>query len=475
MVYPAKQMSRETAIKFFQAMLGFPPWAAAIAADEYARIWADKPKPNPTDDVPSYIEVVVPGEGTVYSGRDDIRAMTVYGHYIKRGREAVVYVDGKEWERYVPDPQEELEVAKLSMTLKHLSKAPQRNPTYPIEHMPHGSMDLKYRGEIIQMRLERSRGGSQNIWVARVDGTVVGTAGTGEHGYSSAAASGIMAVDRKLDGAPAYMSKNPKSSKQIAVVIKRVGQPAKIGIVASTLEGWHDALGGDVMVQVVPFHPGGLRSIELAFDEDGIAKGLPLNIVHPYWGPILGNLFVMKRGKWKPGEAEAIVQQLNAMPKNATMNPRNPTSEWPSYEYRITYVKRTATIKEPGRAPIVVQPGEYVIWEGEKQAASETITSRFAQISQAVPSNMQPFYDARHLAEAKSNALESRNTNPVRVLDTTGRCVSSFLHGKEVPCATAEVAAENPIRNRGWVIAGASFVTGIALFLFMKSQETSGV
>jgi len=470
MVYPATQMSRETAIKFFQAMLGFPPWAAAVAADEYARVWREKPKPNPTDDVPAHIEVVVPGEGIVYSGRDDIRAMTVYGHYVKRGREAIVYVDGEEWERYVPDPKEELEVARLSMALKQLSKAPQRNPTYPVERMPHGSMDLKYRGEIIRMRYEKASYGNVYFWHAYLDDKLVGHSPGGEHGYSSAAASGIMAVDRKLDGAPA-MTMNPKSkSKQIAVVIKRVGQPAKIGVIASTLEGWHDALGGDVMVQVVPFHPGGLRSIELAFDEDGIAKGLPLNIVHPYWGPILGNLFVMKRGKWKPGEAEAIVQQLNVMPENVSMNPRNPTSEWPSYEYRITYVKRTATIKEPGRAPIVVQPGEYVIWEGEKQAASETITSRFAQISQAGPSNTQPFYDARHLAEAKSNALESRNPNPVRVLDTTGRCVSSFLHGNEVPCTA--VAAENPVGSRGWLIAGASFVTGIALFLFMKSQET---
>lgn len=324
-VYPARQMNRETAIKFFQAMLGFPPWAAAIAADEYARVWADKPKPNPNE-----------------------------------------------------------------MTMIH-------NPS-------------------------------------------------------------------------------KKISKQIVVVIKRVGQPAKIGLVASTLEGWHTAIGGNVMVQLVPFDPS-KRSIELALDEDGISKGLPVNVVHPYWGPILGNLFVMKRGPWKPGEAEEIARQLNAMPQNAAMNPRNPTSEWSRYEYKITYVKRTATIKEPGRAPIVVQPGEFVIWEGEKQAASETITSRFARISQGGSNNLQPFYDAQRLAEAKSNELESRNPNPVRVLDTTGRCVSSFLHGKEVPCTT-EAAAENPLpklsRNAkiGLAVGGVALLGGI-VYLMTRSSTAS--
>ena|SRR5271166_1406833 len=470
MLYPSRQMSRETAIKFFQAMLGFPPWAAAVAADEYARVWREKPKPNPTDDVPAHIEVVVPGEGIVYSGRDDIRAMTVYGHYVKRGREAIVYVDGEEWERYVPDPKEELEVARLSMALKQLSKAPQSNPAHPVEQVPN-SNDLRYRGQIIHMRYEQAPYGRTSFWHAYVDGELVGHSPSGEHGYSSAAASALMAVDRKLDGAPAHMSKNPKASKQITVVIKRVGQAAKIGTIASTLEGWHDALGGDVMVQLVPFHPGGLRSIELAFDEDGIAKGLPLNVVHPYWGPILGNLFVQKRGKWKPGEAEAIAQQLNVMPQNRAMNPRNPVSSWPIYEYKIAYVKRTATVPVQGRAPFIVQAGEYLIFEAVKQPASETFVSQAKAISQAGPQGTTPFFDARDMARAKSKTLDPRNPHAVRVLDTTGRCVAAFLHGEEASCETA--AAENPVsKGRGLLIAGAGLVTGIVLYLFMKAQET---
>jgi len=437
----SRQMDHATATKFFEVIHGMPPWAANLAANEYALVWTDKEatKMNPrrelpggplvyieryedkwrayfTDgsftglqtgpedeneyestydvlvdrllhkwpnaaivrkdersywephkefshgviaeaEMPPYIEVKVPGEGTVYSGRDDIRAMTVYGHYIHRGQEVIVYVNGQEWERYVPDPEEELEVVKMTASLKRLSR---------------------------------------------------------------------------------HDNKNPRTAKQIRIVLKKVGQPATITIIDSSLEAMQAIVGG--LIQIVPF--GDKKNIELVFNEEGRMLNLPPNVLHSYWGPLFGNLFVMKRGAWKPGEAEAIMHTLNAMPKNLTMNPTSAGASWPIYEYKFVKANRPTTVQVPGHAPYVVQAGEFIIFKSEQQPGqSADIRPVGVVSSQGILGPTRPEAAARDLARTQSKKLDARNPNPVRVLDPTGRCVAAFLRGNEASCETA--AAED--------------------------------
>jgi hypothetical protein len=172
-------------------------------------------------------------------------------------------------------------------------------------------------------------------------------------------------------------------------------------------------------------------------------------------------------------EYERVWQQRSTLPlpnpKRTKMKRRrfvNPVSAWPNYEYKIVRVNRATTITSPGRAPLHVSAGDFVIFESEQLEANNAPNIRPVEVVGPTPGRVTGIFDnpeemAKDIARERSKKLDPRNPNPVRVLDAAGRCIYSFMHGESVSCTAA---AENPRASMS-VIGGITYVEGVPVFV----------